>query len=215
MSDAKEKLSYDVLALFPTPLYKTNIGRKLTKQEQDEFDVIMNEELMDIFSSEPCKRISIDKYLLNGTRKPLLAIQSFIEQHLKEFVTTIMGVDIDKTSWSPHITQSWLNVYESNHSDPYHIHKNCIISGVFYINCLELSDDKTDGIIFAPTSHHLLEDLYLPIARPTLFSDKAEGGYHVPVTTGNLILFPSTLNHAVNLNKTSDQTRVSLSFNSI
>ena len=214
MSDIEEQLPYDALAIFPLPIYKTNIGREFTKEEQDELDVIISEQLRVIEDGDSgglitIKNISIDKYLLN--RKSFLSIQSFIKHHLKEFVTTIMGIDIVKASWAPHITQSWLNIYKPNHYDPPHTHRNCIISGVFYINCLKLSD-KPDGIVFDDPSHHILEEFDLPIAQDTTFSDKP---LHVSVVEGDLILFPSTVKHGVYSNETSDQTRISLAFNSI
>ena len=195
---------------FPLPIYKTNIGREVTKQEQDEIDTIVSEKLANReLGSDTPKYLSIDRYLLR--QKSFLSIQSFIERHLKEFVTVIMGVDTVKTGWSPHITKSWLNVYKPNNYDPLHRHYKCIISGVFYINCLKLSD-KPDGIIFDAPSHHILQQFELPIAQDTKFSDKPQ---FVPVVEGDLILFPSNVKHGVNLNETSDQTRISLSFDSI
>ena len=216
-----ETLPYEVISIFPIPIYKTNIGRELTKQEQDELDAIVSKQTYldkgpPLLASEmkqniwSTKNLSIDKYLLK--RKNFLSIQSFIEHHLKEYVDTILGRDTVKTSWAPHITQSWINVYEPKNYDSWHIHKNSIISGTFYINCLELPDDKTDGILFAPTSHHMLEEFDVPTKQDTIFSDKP---HFVSVTEGSLILFPSSVSHTVNLNETSDQPRISLAFNSL
>ena len=205
-------MTSDIIAIFPLPIYKTNIGREFTKQEQDELDVITSEQLKeaDMKGTGGAKNISIDHYLLN--RKIFSSFHSFILHHLKEFVTTVIGIDISKSTWFPHICQSWLNTFEPNHQDSFHAHRNCVISGVFYINCLEYSGDKPDGIVFAPTSHHMLEEFDLPpdIIEDTMFSDKP---YHVPAVEGDLILFPSTAYHRVNLNETSDQTRISLAFN--
>jgi len=214
MNSIKEKFP-NVMAIFPLPIYKTNIAREFTKEEQDELDVIISEQLTVIASSgiqgdqTTTKNLSIDKYLLN--RKSFLSIQSFIKLHLKEFATSVIGIDTVKASWLPHITKSWLNVYKPNNYDPLHRHYKCIISGVFYINCLKLSD-KPDGIIFDAPSHHILQQFELPIAQDTKFSDKPQ---FVPVVGGDLILFPSNVKHGVNLNETSDQTRISLSFDSI
>ena len=212
MSDAKEQLSNEIFTLFPMPLYKTNIGRKLTKQEQDEFDVIISENLEDRGVKESGnikqKRITIDKYLLNGTRKPLLAIQSFIEQHLKEFVTTVLGINVDNASCN--ITQAWLNEYEPTASNPVHNHMNSIISGVFYINCLKLPNNKADEIILLNNGHEMFRDIELSITHPTMFSAKA---HSVSVVSGDLVLFPSSVRHSVDVNETTDQTRISLSFN--
>ena len=200
---------YEVLTLFPIPLYKTNIEREFTKQEQDEFDAIISKDLMDDSRYRNWKGISTDKYLLNGTRKPLLAIRSFIVQHLKKFSTTILGINENEASCN--IPNSWLNVYEPNAFNPVHHHVNSIISGIFYINCLELPDNKTDGICFhSQQCQHLFQDIGLPITHPTEFSSEE---HRISVVTGDLVLFPSSLKHSVNLNETTNQTRISLSFN--
>ena len=204
---------YDVMAVFALPIYKTNIEREFTKQEQDEFDAIVSGQSRGP-NIKGTKNVSIDKYLLN--RKSFLSIHSFIQHHLKEFATTVIGIDLRKTNWSPHITMSWLSAYETNHFESYHAHPNSIISGVFYINCLKnLAHGKPDGIIFASTSHNMLQNLAVrgeEVGEDTKFSDKP---YHVSVVKGDLIIFPSTAHHCVNLNETTDQTRISLAFNVI
>ena len=45
MTHTEEQLPFEVFSLFPMPIYKTNIGREFTKQEQDEFDGIISEDL--------------------------------------------------------------------------------------------------------------------------------------------------------------------------
>ena len=203
----------EVIAVFPLPIYKTNIEREFTKQEQDEFDAIVREQLM-VFrdtndQSIISKNVSKDKYLLN--RKSFLSIQSFIEHHLKEFVTTVLGIDTNKTSWAPQISHSWINVYKPKQYDDFHMHRNCVISGVLYINCLKnLAHGQTDGILFASTSHHMLEKFDLPTVEDTMFSDRP---VHVSTVTGDLIIFPSSAHHSVMLNETSNQNRISLAFN--
>ena len=39
------------------------------------------------------------------------------------------------------------------------------------------------------------------------------GTFRLPVVTGDLILFPSIMKHSVEQNDTTDQTRISLAFN--
>ena len=206
MSDAKERPPYEIYTLFPMPLYKANIGREFTKQEQDEFDILI--EGLEKRKPHEFKKITTDKYLLNGTRKPLLAIQSFIEQHLKEFSTNILGINEDNASCN--ITQAWLNEYEPTAFNPAHNHTNSIISGVFYINCLELPNNKTDGINFVNTGHKMFQDIEVPVIQPTIFSAKM---HRVSIVAGDLVLFPSSMNHSVDLNETTNQTRISLAFN--
>jgi len=197
--------NYEVFSLFPVPVYKTNIEREFSKQEHDEFDAIISKDLEEK-TPQKWKEITTDKYLLK--RKPLLTIKSFIEQHLKEFSTTVLGINENEASCD--ITQSWLNVYPPTAFNPVHHHINSIISGVFYINCLEYSGEKRDGINFTNSAHEIARDIELPIAHSTIFSDKIS---NVSVATGDLVLFPSSVRHSVNINETPDQTRISLAFN--
>ena len=207
---------YNVISAFPLPIYKTNIEREFTKQEHDEFDAVISGQ-----SKGPdmrgTKTISNDKYLLN--RKSLLSIHSFIQDHLKQFAITVLGIDIRKTNWSPHITFSWLNIYEPPHNEPPHNPQDthgCIISGVFYINCLKkLAHGKSDGIVFLSPTHKMFKDLQVgeaAVTEDTIFSDKP---CHISTGDGDLVLFPSTTFHAVKHNETSDQKRISLAFNAI
>ena len=222
MNSIKEQFPYEIIPIFPLPIYKTNIVREFTKEEQDELDVIISEQMAEVVASTAfygkglqrltTKHISIDRYLLN--RKIFLSIHSFIQHHLKEFVTNILRIDTTKHTFpGPRITQSWLNNYKHKHYESPHAHPNSIISGSLYINCLELPGNETDGIVFVPTSHHLLDELRIEhkYAQDTIFSDKP---YHVSVVKGDLILFPSSAMHIVDPNVTLDQTRISLSFNS-
>ena len=55
----------NVFRLFPIPLYKTNIEREFTKQEQDEFDAIVSKDLemtsIEGYDTSKWKGISTDK----------------------------------------------------------------------------------------------------------------------------------------------------------
>ena len=204
MSNAK-KLPYETISLFPMPVYKTNIAREFTKQEQDEFDTIIEKDLVAI-RPEKFKRTSTDKYLLK--RKPLAPIQSFIDHHLKQFASDIIG--IFDSSVSLEITQSWLNATEPQQFFPSHNHCNSIISGVFYPKCLEFTGDKSDAIIlYRDHQNSMLGPILINMKHYNEFSGLI---YRCPVVTGDLILFPARMEHSIEKNET-DQTRISLAFN--
>ena len=80
MNDIKTS-PYNVTAAFPLPIYKTNIEREFTKQEQEEVDAIVSAPTT-VRGGGGNKNVSIDKYLLN--RKSFLSIHSFIQDHLKQ-----------------------------------------------------------------------------------------------------------------------------------
>ena len=213
-SHAEKLSSHEIISLFPRPVYKTNIERKFTKQEYDEFASIITKDL-DERASNQFKRITTDKYLLK--RKSLSAIRSFIEQHLNEFCFSSNLLGMNKPKISCNITTSWLNLFEPRAFNPEHNHRNSILSGVLYINCLELPDNKPDGINFHGngtedfySSSEMFHHIDLPITHTTTFSSTS---FRIAVDVGDLILFPSTLRHSVDLNETADQTRISMSFN--
>ena len=199
------ELPYEITPLFPLPLYKTNIGREFTEQEQDEFDTII-EKNVDQKSPEYATRQSIDKYVLE--RKPLLTIKSFLEHHLKQFTNNILGITDPNISCS--ITQSWLNVtIPQQYFFPHH-HSNSIISGVFYPKCLKYPDDRLDEIIFNKNENTSMFQFFeIPGQKPTPFSAP---NFICPLVTGDLVLFPSNIKHSVPTNNTN-QNRISLAFN--
>ena len=202
-----EKLPYETEMLFPMPVYKTNIEREFTKQEQDEFDTIIEKDLKAIIPDSKLKSVSTDKYLLK--RKPFASIQSFIDHHLKQFAADIMGIYNPDESLD--ITQSWLNVNEPQQYFYSHSHINSIISGVFYPKCLVSPDDKQDGILFSRDERtSIFQRFEITKNHSTPFSGNS---FSLPLVTGDLILFPSMMHHSVEQNVTTDQTRISLAFN--
>tara|TARA_R110000803_G_scaffold36765_4_gene79015 strand:+ start:1823 stop:2410 length:588 start_codon:yes stop_codon:yes gene_type:complete len=111
----------------------------------------------------------------------------------------------EKYELEPILGNMWANInYSGGYNKP-HVHPNSLWSGVYYIktpeNCgdLVIDDPKLLSKTIAPRrqepgpKHALGEIRYKPIA-------------------GRLIMFPSYLNHCVELNK-SDDIRISVSFN--
>lgn len=100
-----------------------------------------------------------------------------------------------------HVTQSWLNVTTQSQFHHRHHHQNSIISGVYYIEA-----EGDDRIMFHRPGVSVLE-----------FQAREWNPYNsqtwwLPVKTGDLLLFPSTLEHSVP-NLQTDTRRVSLAFN--
>ena len=102
----------------------------------------------------------------------------------------------------PYITQSWLNYTKTDQFHHMHNHPNSYISGVFYIDV----DDKVDKITFHKANYLAIE-LY-----KTKYNIFNSNSWRYPVKTGDIILFPSSLEHAVDKKKGTN-IRISLSFN--
>ena len=140
-------------------------------------------------------RQSDDTFILD---KPELSrVRQFIELKLKEFVVNIMGSDDEMV-----ITQSWLNKNGKGEHHHEHKHPNSMISGVWYPQIHE----QLPPIEFKSEKQR---DIHLSIKKYNYFNSAS---FLLPMKAGELILFPSNLQHSVPPNQ-SDEERISLSFN--
>jgi len=138
-----------------------------------------------------------DYFVLNH----LSNIKNQIEKYLKEYGEKVLGLK-DKNQL--YITNSWCVKTSKGGYHPSHSHPNSLISGVLYIDIGE-----KQGIVFE--------------GQPAIFEkfnflfDKNDTNYNsnkffIPVSKNDLILFPSSLNHSVEINNT-ETTRLILGFN--
>ncbi len=125
-------------------------------------------------------------------------IRAFIEAKLHKFVTEIMA-STDKLV----ITQSWLNKNKKGESHHEHVHPNSMVSGVWYPQIHE----QLPPIQFR---HRAQRDISLQTEKYNTFNSAT---FMLPMKRGELILFPSNLQHSVPVNN-SEEERISLSFNS-
>ena len=128
------KIESNILGLFPTPIYISNINRNFTKEENK----IFLENKKEAFKNEG-NMTSLNTYVLNNKNLKVLKEQLnlFILDYLKKVVNV-------KNDISPFITQSWLNFTEKSEFHHSHEHPNSYISGVLYINAKE----EFDKIVF-------------------------------------------------------------------
>ena len=179
--------------LFPEPVYLSNLGRKLSKEE---FEIITE-----------CKKktyenagniTSLDTYVLEN--KSLKNLKKDLNKKVIDYFSEVVCTN---DSIIPYITQSWVNYTEANQFHHPHNHPNSYVSGIFYIN----TDKEVDKIkFFKDDSFRRIE------LECKKFNEFNATSWSCPVETGDIILFPSTLNHGVDKKKGTN-TRISLSFN--
>jgi uncharacterized protein (TIGR02466 family) len=183
----------NISGIFPTPIGITELGRSFTDVELS-------------FVSESLKNnkpnsgnlTSVDNYVLN--KSEMKDLNSFCTDSLNNYLTEVNPPKEDGPS--PYITQSWLNLTQNGGHHHVHSHNNSFISGVFYIS----ADINADRIYFTnPITQHLTYP-------PKSWNMYNSGDWFFPVTTGILLLFPSTLLHRVDTKRTNGD-RISLSFN--
>jgi len=186
------KVKRSVINLFPTPVYLSTTGIKLTEKELD----FVNKTKEDFLLSTGNTR-SKDSYILEN--EEFLPIKKVLEKEVEHYFETILK----SAEVKPYITQSWLNYTQVNQYHHPHHHPNSLVSGVFYID----ADKYNDKISFIKPNYGRQLELNV-----TEYNDWNSQSWVLPTETGDLFLFPSTLEHNVDFKKGTN-TRISLAFN--
>jgi uncharacterized protein (TIGR02466 family) len=182
-------MSYIVDLVFPTAIYKNNIGT-LSKEQ---YDFVVGQEYS--------KRIT-GTYGRDDTR----VLENELFKNLKDKILTevnFFAKDIYKyVDIEFYITHSWLNHNPKNSYHNAHRHSNSVFSGAYYINVPE----NCPGLYFHSSNSRMFE---MKVSEGNLVNANSWG---MPVSSGDLIIFPSTLTHEVPENY-GDNDRYTLAFN--
>jgi uncharacterized protein (TIGR02466 family) len=181
-----------ILGVFPAPIYFSKINRELTNKELSFIDKTK----INVFKNEG-NTTSNDNYILN--HKAFKELKTDLNLRVQDYFKKVI---CSTDTITPYITQSWLNYTEPNQFHHRHKHYNSLISGVFYINC----DEQFDKIEFFSDRYELIR---FKVKEYNIWKSDS---WNFPVKTGDIILFPSWLNHMVETKK-GDNTRISLAFN--
>lgn len=186
--------NYEMMGLFPTPLYFTRLEREFTPQEVS-FVELESEDLDNNNGNMIGKGIEV----LN--EPPLHQLRGFIQSHIEQYFHDICAPSSDVKI---HLTQSWLNYTYPGQNHHIHMHDNSFLSGVLYIN----ANKEEDAIMFTSGRGHAIR---LTTDNYNIFNSEI---WKVPVHSGDLLIFPSRLVHQVEATSTDRSiTRVSLAFN--
>ena len=182
----------DIMGIFPTPIYSSKLNRPLSKEELSFIDKTKE----DVYKNKG-NTTSNDKNILED--KVFKNLKDDLYLRVKDYFDKIIS---SSNNITPYITQSWLNYTETNQFHHKHSHPNSLVSGVFYINCHE----EYDKINFFNDNY---KSIVLDVENWNLYNSET---WWVPVKTGDIILFPSSLKHMVET-KQGNNTRISLAFN--
>jgi|21_taG_2_1085346.scaffolds.fasta_scaffold07321_2 uncharacterized protein (TIGR02466 family) len=181
-----------IINIFPTPIGIFDLGRELSKTEINFFNSLK-------YRNNNGNTTSVNNNVLH--KQALTRLNKFFKQSIAEYCRFTFDF---KNDIELYITQSWTNKTLPNEFHHKHVHRNSIISGVFYIDV----DQDFDSIQFHQDnvmSKNLSFDSYST-------TDYNCFNYWLPTHKGRLLLFPSSLEHDVPL-KQGNNTRVSLAFN--
>ena len=179
-----------ITGIFPIPVYKKNIGRKFTDAELK----ASQPEAWHLRPGSDNVRADTTSVLNSPA---FFGLKKFIDTCLEDFLKEIMAPE---TTCSLYATQSWINFNRKGDRHHQHFHSNSIVSGVFYLNT-----PGPGAITFN-----------IPQRQPWHIQNTPNWWnmrkIRFPVSSGDLILFMSDLEHGVET-QLHDETRVSLAFN--
>ena len=181
-----------IYEIFPTPIYMSKRNKKFNTEECKFIEKSKSKTYKNRGNNT-----SNDTYILD--KKPLARLKKEIDILVKDYFNRVIKPSNDV---KPYITQSWLNYTEIGQFHHKHSHPNSLVSGVVYIN----ADIKKDSISFFKPEHPFIK---LDFKEYDRLNSEA---WVFPVETGDIFLFPSTLDHMVNT-KQGTNMRTSLSFN--
>lgn len=198
-------MNYEVTPLFSTPLVKANIGQLdpialawLKTLEFVDSSVGMYAGEEDLETAER----GFD--LLNQPK--MQNLQLGIKQVVDYFAYTVLDVD-DNVEFE--LTTSWLNRMHTGSDIALHNHANAVISGVYYPEVSETANPIT----FKKNRQHL--NSFPEHVRPNTkgnWNQYSIGAYTVQPQTGDVLIFPSHLEHEVAVSLDT-YNRYSLAFN--
>ena len=179
-------------SIFPTPIYISQLNRKLTTEELSFIDKTK----LDVYKNEG-NTTSNNNYILN--HELFTDLKTEIDLKVQDYFDKVIS---PANNITPYITQSWLNYTETNQYHHKHQHPNSLVSGVFYINC----NEEFDKIKFFNDKYSSIKP---EVKDWNLWNSET---WWFSVKTGDVILFPSSLTHSVET-KQGNNTRISLAFN--
>lgn len=188
----KEDLRYEMHALFPSSVLRFNINRSFTEEE---ISVIRNQKNNDNLGNTT----SLDTYIFSNNEE-LRDIKQFCMDCVEIYFRKVICA---KPEAEIYMTQSWCNYTTPGQFHHKHAHQNSLISGVLYVD----ADKEKDKITFYQRSQY--QQILLDASEFNPFNSTS---WWLPVGTGDLLLFHSSLEHSVE-RTVSDKTRISISFN--
>ena len=195
----KKRIS-DLNLIFPTPVWTSII----TNYKQ------INEKMLSyiklIQSTDPVGKI---KSNTNGWHSKNFNLEEDEPKFFINSISTSLNESLNDMGWNLKkskikITTLWSIINQKNASNARHIHPNNYISAAYY---LKASENSGDIVFFDPRSANTIR---FPA---TSNSNKLNSNiFTVQPKEGLLVLFPSYLHHAVNINN-AEEERIVISFN--
>ena len=188
---------YKIEPIFQTPLYSTQIDCI----DEITFEYIKGLKYQRMVSGNG--DISSNDYILDTSE--LYSLKQKIIDEMCFYTKDILQV---KSNAKFYMTNSWVVKHNPGDFGATHLHRNSLISGVYYIN----TNEKTGRIVFDKAANHA--NLFPTAVDIEYYAwnifNSNRWGYNPQ--NGQVFLFPSTTPHFIEKNN-SNEVRYSLAFN--
>jgi uncharacterized protein (TIGR02466 family) len=185
-------MNFEIIPIFPKCIIKTNI--ELDKEENIELLNSFNFETFEKVNNEPtAMEVSKNKKILNN----FIFLKNKINNSFKLALKSILKIENDLI-----MTSSWLTKSEKNQFSDFHVHTNCVFSGVYYPNF----NKEIPEIHFQKKT---LPEISLNYTEYNMYNSNL---ITLKLEKNNIIFFSSDLSHKVAHNF-FDSTRYSIAFN--
>jgi uncharacterized protein (TIGR02466 family) len=188
---------YTVVPLFSSPIFNTDI--EPIPQEITEYLINVPFERMFVGNGW----YSENKYVLNDPKVDWLKDQ--VMKALDIYVREVLHV---RENINFEMTNSWIVKHDKGDWGQSHIHTNCLLSGVLYLQ----TNDKSGAIVFNKdvTQQNLFPNaIDIEFEEWNIFNSKR---WRFQPNNNQIFFFPSSVLHSIEDNE-SDETRYSIAFN--
>jgi len=184
----------NILPLFPTPLYSTNIGV--------DYDIPLKNIHLRLDQRDNGGGISLDQEYLLKTKSLKKSIDEEIEIYLRKYLRLKTTVELKHQC-------SWVLVHKKGDYSPKHYHSNSWLSGIYYYKV----NPNSGQLVFNNTPPFGWTcSLMDPVSEVEDFNLLNSNEYTVTPKEGDLFLFPSHLVHNSTPSE-SDCDKICISFN--
>lgn len=192
-------MNLEIYKLFPTIVTKVesvfpedkvvDLYNYIKKLDADSHDVLDGDAKSSHYSNSDC---------ISGIVKNTLPdFKDMVEYYLNLY-SDVMGIQ------KVEIANSWFNIQNKNSLLKYHTHPGSVVSLAFYVNV----PNGSTGIVFDnPNSISKFNNMIVQS------NPHNHGWYRLDVKAGDLVMFPSWLQHGSNYEKNQSNNRTVISIN--
>ena len=202
-------MNVSFVPLFATPLMEIQLDLDLEKLTEFAFEMQNKEKKGALFTNRggwQSNDISEEKH------EEFIRLKKEINRYLQFYHSEVFKEMIFEENVKQNYVNMWININEKYHFNEWHIHPHSTLSGAYYI---KHDGSKENGeILFKHPKNLYMSTSHWPPGIKKTSNEITAEVVNITPKPNKLLIFPSWLEHRAETNL-KDDTRISLSFNSI